>query len=49
MAHYDGDVTRVNIHPRRREAVLPKYDTDERSREEHDTDERSREEQDGLR
>ena len=25
MAHYDGDITRVNIHPRMRDKVLAKY------------------------
>ena len=25
LAHYDGDVTRVNLDPRRREKILAKY------------------------
>ncbi|WP_231983957.1 alkane 1-monooxygenase [Mycobacterium sp. 852013-51886_SCH5428379] len=28
LAHYDGDITRVNIHPRVRERVLARYATD---------------------
>jgi alkane 1-monooxygenase len=27
LAHYDGDLARVNIHPRMRERVLAKYAT----------------------
>jgi alkane 1-monooxygenase len=35
MAHYEGDISRVNIHPRMRNKVLAKYGAgDERSREE---------------
>jgi alkane 1-monooxygenase len=35
MAHYDGDITRVNVHPRVRDKVLARYGAgDERSREE---------------
>jgi alkane 1-monooxygenase len=33
MAHYDGDISRVNVHPRRRAKVLAKY-ADERLPEE---------------
>ncbi|HEY4454967.1 MAG TPA: alkane 1-monooxygenase [Pseudonocardiaceae bacterium] len=29
LAHYDGDVTRANIHPRKRAAILAKYGTPE--------------------
>jgi alkane 1-monooxygenase len=25
LAHYDGDITKVNIHPRKRAAVLARY------------------------
>jgi alkane 1-monooxygenase len=25
MAHYDGDISRVNVHPRRRAKVMAKY------------------------
>jgi alkane 1-monooxygenase len=35
LDHYDGDITRVNVHPRMRDKVLAKYGVgDERSREE---------------
>jgi alkane 1-monooxygenase len=35
LDHYDGDITKVNIHPRMRERVYAKYGAgDERSREE---------------
>jgi alkane 1-monooxygenase len=35
LAHYDGDITRVNVHPRMRDKVFAKYGAaDERSREE---------------
>ena len=35
LAHYDGDITRVNIHPRMRDKVMARYGVgDERSREE---------------
>ena len=27
LAHYDGDVHRANIHPRRRRRILARYDT----------------------
>jgi len=27
LAHYDGDVTRANIHPRTRDKVLARYGT----------------------
>jgi alkane 1-monooxygenase len=38
LAHYDGDITRVNLHPRVRDKVLAKYGTsDERLREEKET------------
>jgi alkane 1-monooxygenase len=29
LAHYDGDVTRANIHPRKRAAILARYGTPE--------------------
>ena len=29
LAHYDGDVTRANIHPRKRAAIIAKYGTPE--------------------
>jgi len=36
LEHYDGDITRVNIDPRRREKILARYAAaDERLREEH--------------
>jgi alkane 1-monooxygenase len=28
MAHYDGDISRVNVHPRVRDKVLAKYGTE---------------------
>jgi len=34
LAHYDGDLSRVNIHPRMRDKVMAKYGADERLREE---------------
>jgi alkane 1-monooxygenase len=35
LAHYEGDITRANIHPRMRDKVLAKYGAgDERSRDE---------------
>ena len=34
LEHYDGDITRVNVHPRVRHKVLARYGTDERSRKE---------------
>jgi alkane 1-monooxygenase len=35
LAHYGGDLTRVNVHPRVRDKVFAKYGVgDERSREE---------------
>jgi alkane 1-monooxygenase len=45
LEHYDGDIARVNLHPRVRDKVLAKYTADERLREEQRTDERLREEQ----
>jgi alkane 1-monooxygenase len=47
LDHYEGDLSRVNIHPRMRERVLAKYGDEPLARRAEDgvRDERSREEQ----
>jgi alkane 1-monooxygenase len=35
LEHYNGDITKVNIDPRRRAKILARYGADERLREEN--------------